>query len=169
MTVYVLEGADGTGKTTLADDLLSSDTGIGYGYLGVDYVYIHNKADDAKLPGSLYRHYRAQLMDALERPGVTVIDRSFLSEYVYGTVMRSGRPRISKRQAVRLTRWCLRRGIVLVLCEAPAITRNARLIERGERLNPRADAIAAIFSTIAQAPYWTHVDSSSAHITNQKD
>jgi thymidylate kinase len=126
--VIVLEGADASGKTALAEELL------------LDYpedmtVYIHNDASDAKLPGSLYRHYKAQLLDALDRrETITVIDRSFLSEWVYGTTYR-GKARISRRQARKLSKWALKNGVEFIGMQAGTDVRYTRMRERGENFD----------------------------------
>jgi thymidylate kinase len=123
--VVVLEGPDASGKTAMAEHILSWD-------FPEDYVYIHNDASDAKLPGSLYRHYKAQLLDALDSPApITVIDRSFVSEYVYGTVYR-GKPRISRRQALRLSRWALKQGVEFLGMQVPTDVAYTRMRARGE-------------------------------------
>lgn len=155
--VYLLEGADAAGKTALAEKIGQETPD------SQEFVYIHNDASDSALPGTLFKHYRAQLMDALERENtVTVIDRSFLSELVYGYTFR-GRSRISARQAIKLTDWAIEHGIILVGCIADDFTRQERMAERGEEWNEKDPAIGAYFSQIFRGDSsWYIVDSSSA-------
>lgn len=156
--VYVLEGADATGKSTLAMEMQSR---ADLDDPAQEYVYIHNDASDAKLPGSLYRHYRAQLLDALDRPNtITIIDRSWLSEYVYGTLYR-GAPRITGRQVAKLTRWAKKHGIVLLGLYADPEVRFRRIRERGETWDVTQRAVGESYAQIFQDLSWTTVDSTS--------
>jgi len=127
--IIVLEGADGTGKTTAVQ------AGQAYAHSqGMEVRSIHNGPDDADLPGSLYRHYRAQLLDAIDfrDQGIsTFIDRSFLSEAIYGGVYR-GNSRISSFGLIRLENLARHHGIELMAFEAPDGLRKTRIEERGE-------------------------------------
>lgn len=161
MTVYLIEGADATGKSLLAKAITDS---LWYRRP----VYIHNTSDDVALPGSLYRHYQAQIRDALNRGGLTVIDRSFLSEYVYGTASPDRKPRISRRQAVRLAKWARKQGVILIGTTASRDDRMARFHERGEAYVAFDDFTAAVYNTFFQdvpTPWFT-IDSSSIPSSN---
>ena len=95
--VIVLEGCDGTGKSTLA-------TLLGSRY---DYTVIHSArpADGADLVAG----YRA----VLGQPGNLALDRSFITELVYGP-LRNGRSRLDPDQAAQLAFAVADRGGVLV-------------------------------------------------------
>jgi hypothetical protein len=93
----VLEGCDGTGKSTLAALL-----GARRGYTIVRSGRLDDGAD-------LADRYRA----VLDQPGNLVLDRSFITELVYGP-LRNGRSRLDPDQAVRLAFALADRGGVLV-------------------------------------------------------
>jgi len=95
--VIVLEGCDGTGKTTRASALAERH---GYTVLHSDRL-----ADGTDLA--------EQYLSVLRLPGKIALDRSFISEIVYGTV-REGRSRLSARQAAELAFFLADRGGVLV-------------------------------------------------------
>ena len=80
--VVVLEGCDGTGKTTLATALA-----VRHGYTVMHFGRTPGKVD-------LAARYRS----VLSRPGRIVLDRSFISELVYGP-LRHGRSRLSMTAA----------------------------------------------------------------------
>lgn len=162
--IYILEGADGTGKTTFAErvaaQLMWDETGP------KDVRFIHNTADDRLLPGSLYAHYRAQLVDAVQfrADGVaTIIDRSFLSEHVYGSIYRK-KPRISARQVRRLERLAYDADIVMLGFTATGTVRRMRLKERGEIYDLRQPLVGAFYSQHFRdsEKFWTKVDTSSS-------
>ncbi|UKH48467.1 thymidylate kinase [Microbacterium phage Katzastrophic] len=162
--VFLIEGADGTGKTTFVKRMASRDLSNGDPIPRV----IHNDASDHKLPGSLYRHYRAQLLDAISfrESGIsTYIDRSFLSELVYGNLYR-GRARISERQARRLERFARKHGIVLLGMTADLAIRRSRVEARGETFDPKQPFVDAFYSQhfAARGRYWTTADSTSAPV-----
>lgn len=95
--VIVLEGCDGTGKTTLAGELADRH----------GYTVIHSsRVDDAN---GLAGAYHA----VLERKGKLALDRSFVSELVYGP-LRDGRSRLTGHEAAELAFALADRGGVLV-------------------------------------------------------
>lgn len=163
--IVILEGADGTGKTTAVLE--------GRDFLRArgedDPRMIHNDASDHKLEGSLYRHYLAQLLDAIAFRNhadiTTYIDRSFLSEHIYGPLYR-GKSRISARQVRRLERFCKKHGIILIGATAPLKIRKARIEERGEKFDPMQPFVSVLYSQHFNKGAWTIVDSSSATVLN---
>ncbi len=95
--VIVLEGCDGVGKTTLAEALAAQH----------GYTVIHSgRTPDGT---DLADHYGT----ILALPGRLVLDRSFISELVYGPLDR-GRSRLSLPAAVTLTRRVAKRSGVLI-------------------------------------------------------
>jgi len=164
--IYLLEGADGTGKTTFAEHMVDYLLLQGY----PDVAFIHNGPEDAKLPGSLYHHSRAQLLDAVARRAAgipTIIDRTFLSELVYGQLYR-GKSRITPRQARRLERLAQRAGMVLIARTADLAIRRQRILARGESWDPTQAFVGAFYFQWfhEREDYWIIADSSSASVTN---
>ncbi|QCG77293.1 thymidylate kinase [Microbacterium phage BubbaBear] len=165
--VYLVEGADGTGKTSFVKSMVSIHAQLG----DREPRVIHNDASDHKLPGSLYRHYRAQLLDAIDfrdNHGIsTYIDRSFLSELVYGPLYRS-KSRITRRQARRLERLADRHGIVLLGMTADLNLRRLRIRARGETWTRKDAFVGALYSQHfrERGRYWLTADSSSATVLN---
>ena len=96
--VIVLEGCDGTGKSTLAT-LLSTR----YGYTIIRSGRLPDGADLAKRYG-----------EALDQPGNLVLDRSFITELVYGPLRAGGRSRLTPDQSASLAFTVADRGGVLV-------------------------------------------------------
>lgn len=95
--VIVVEGCDGTGKSTLAT-LLSSQ----YGYSVVRTGRLGDGTD-------LAERYRT----VLDQPGNLVLDRSFITELVYGP-LRNGASRLTADQAAQLAFALADRGGVFV-------------------------------------------------------
>jgi predicted ATPase len=95
--VIVLEGCDGTGKTTLAAALSAERA--------YNVVHSGRTPDDTDLAD--------RYETILNFPGRLILDRSFISELVYGP-LDHGQSRLALSGAVRLTRRVAERGGVLV-------------------------------------------------------
>jgi thymidylate kinase len=95
--LVAFEGCDGTGKSTLASLLAARH--------GYTVVRSSRPDDGADLVGT----YRA----ALSQPGNVVLDRSFITELVYGP-LRTGRSRLTPDQAAELAFVIADRGGALV-------------------------------------------------------
>jgi thymidylate kinase len=111
--LIVLEGCDGAGKTTLAAALAAR-----HGYAIVHATLTPEGTD-------LFEKYRA----ILARPGPLVLDRSFVSELVYGPLER-GYSRLSFEQAAHLASITARRGGLLVHLTGHSDQIAARLLAR---------------------------------------
>jgi len=96
--VIVLEGCDGTGKSTLATLL-----GAQYGYTVIRSGRLPDGAD-------LAERYR----ETLDQPGNLVLDRSFITELVYGPLRAGGRSRLTPDQSAELAFALADRGGVAV-------------------------------------------------------
>jgi hypothetical protein len=93
----VLEGCDGTGKTSLATTLAAQH--------GYSVVHSGRTPDDV----DLLARYRS----ILAIPGKIVLDRSFISELVYGP-LQYGRSRLTASDAAQMALLVAARGGVLV-------------------------------------------------------
>jgi hypothetical protein len=96
--VIVLEGCDGTGKSTLATLL-----GTRCGYTIIRSGRLPDGADLAERYG-----------EVLAQPGNLVLDRSFITELVYGPLRADGRSRLTADQSASLAFTVADRGGVLV-------------------------------------------------------
>ena len=94
--LIVLDGCDGTGKTTLAAALANRH----------GHSIVHATLTPAG--SDLFAKYQAMLA----RPGPVVLDRSFVSELVYGPIDR-GYSRLTLGQTARLAAATARRGGIL--------------------------------------------------------
>lgn len=148
--VYLVEGPDGVGKSTFIANMVAADLAAG----NPEPRQIHNTADDAKLPGNLFQHYRAQLLDAIDFRDndnrSTYIDRGYLSEVVYGLVYR-GKTRVSPRERLRLELLSKRAGIILLGMETPENTRRDRIELRGEVWDAKQPAVAHTYHNYFQS------------------
>jgi thymidylate kinase len=124
--VIVLEGCDGTGKTTLANILATR-----HGYA---VVHSGRTPDDV----DLVARYRS----ILAIPGKITLDRSFVSELVYGP-LQYGRSRITASDAAELALLVATRGGVLVHLTGSPETIVARLRAR-DRSAPPLERICAL-------------------------
>ena len=162
----LIEGADGTGKSTFVSRMVNMHLTDG------TYIprVIHNDARDHALPGSLYHHYRAQLLEAIHFRDLgisTYIDRSFLSELIYGPLYR-GKSRISTREGRKLERLATQNDIALLGMTAEHAIRRSRIEARGEKFDAVQPFVAAAYSQhfANRAKHWVIADSSSAHVLN---
>ncbi|WP_433432278.1 hypothetical protein [Nonomuraea sp. CA-141351] len=111
--VIVLEGCDGVGKTTYAMTLM-----IRYGYQRVHAGRTPEGAD-------LFQRHRS----ILALPGRLVLDRSFISELVYGPILH-GRCRLTPSETLQLLAMVTARGGILVHLTASPEQIHARLVAR---------------------------------------
>lgn len=101
--VVILEGPDGSGKTTLARELEKRG-----------FRYVHTGVPD----GDPFAHYAARLIGYLKMDKPVVLDRFHLGEHVYGPVMRD--TNYMPRTALRLfERACNAYHVFRVLCLPP--------------------------------------------------
>ncbi|GAA3762076.1 hypothetical protein [Salinactinospora qingdaonensis] len=138
--LIILEGCDGVGKSTLARRIA--------------HMHGHRILHSGVSPEGtdLVIHY-THAIQALEH---SVMDRSFISELVYGPLFR-GHTRISTDDAINLCHQLVKRGGLLVHLTAPPHTIAARLHNRDgthpktEHLQAIVHAYQAVFSTFARA------------------
>lgn len=111
--IVAVDGADGTGKTTLVNRLRAEH----------GFTIIHNARtpDGVDLPARYRR--------ILATPGPLALDRCFVSELVYGPLYH-GRSRITREEAVELAHTLTARQGVFVHVTAAAETICGRLLAR---------------------------------------
>lgn len=131
--IIVLEGADGTGKTTLARALCER----------YDGVYIHNRYHKGV---GIWRYHLASLRWAarVAQERLVVVDRHWPSECVYGRVYRDGPAYKASSRA--LHRALLRFGAVYVVC-APRVQ---VVIDNHKRLKGERREMYGDVSQVAQ-------------------
>ncbi len=101
--IVVLEGADGSGKTALAEKLRRQ----------MDFGYVHVKTPK---PGvDVFAHHFDPIRGVKDR---TVVDRLHWSDDVYGAVLRGG-PGLTDQEFGFLDGYLASRGGVFVLCSPP--------------------------------------------------
>jgi thymidylate kinase len=133
--VVVLEGCDGTGKTTLATALATK-----HGYTVMHF---------GRTPGTidLAERYRS----VLSRPGRIVLDRSFISELVYGP-LRYGRSRLSVTAAAELALQVAdRRGVLIHLTGRP--DEIAARLQARDGYAPTPEQVAAVINAYQDVFY----------------
>lgn len=136
--IIILDGPDGSGKTTLARHLCATVK---------DAVYVHLSAPAR---GQAWQEHRAALLRIIAeyRQGrLVVVDRHFLSEAVYGAVYRGGSE--YPFAARHVDRLLYRFGALRVVCCPPVehvVQTHARLMkERGEMYADRMDKVAKLY------------------------
>jgi cytidylate kinase len=107
--LFILEGPDGSGKTTLAQALTRAVQGM----------LIHHGSYLKVSPQDLADVYEVSMMPATHGYVDTVLDRSWLSEPIYGAVMRAGLNRLSPNTAGWLEGIAAACDGVVVLCLPP--------------------------------------------------
>lgn len=134
----MLEGCDGSGKTTLATTLATR-----HGYSVIHSVRTPDDVD-------LLARYRSMLTI----PGKIVLDRSFISELAYGP-LDYGRSRLTASDAAQLALVVAARGGVIVHLTGRPETIVARLRARDgsapplKRICALTDAYRTIFAALA--------------------
>ncbi|MEV3853109.1 hypothetical protein AB0J38_02160 [Streptomyces sp. NPDC050095] len=128
-----VEGCDGAGKTTLALGLAHTH----------DFAVVHSPRTPDHL--DLASRYR----ELLGQPGRLLLDRCFLSELVYGPLLR-GRSRINWAQAIDLAEAVVDRGGMFVHLTAPPAVIRRRLHDRdGEA--PELEEVSALVTSYQRA------------------
>jgi len=130
-TIAIFEGPDAAGKSTRAIerqqfDMLHSRRRT---------HMVHNGPPGLGTTSrQLFDEYAGQLEFAVWERALgtsTVIDRSFVSEIIYGPLFR-GHSLLTPRQLRKLERYCDKHDIIRIAVNAPLATRLNRLDERGE-------------------------------------
>lgn len=115
--IIILEGPDGSGKTTLANKI-KDQTG---------YTLLHRSHSTDANAKSLFDEY-AQVLKSGKN---CIMDRSWYSEMVYGPVMRKVSA-ISYPQMYELEKLAAKYGAIVIHCTAPESVLWKRCLRRGE-------------------------------------
>lgn len=120
--IIVLEGPDGAGKTTLAKALLTR--------LGARGRYLHDRPVKNQFVRDTAQ--ARQAVKNLARGLVTVLDRHWVGEGIYGPVFRPDKPSLGLR---RLDSVLLRYGAAYIIC-APPVEQLCAEFEQLRRARP---------------------------------
>lgn len=124
MPLIMLDGVDGAGKSTFAMELCDAWNG--------PTTVLHR----GQFVGNPMDEYENSLLDYRSDEGrLLILDRWFLSEIVYGTIMR-GSSKLSKLDVVHIMKVLASRGAVNVIMTASSEVLTARLEARGEDYLP---------------------------------
>lgn len=123
MSTIILEGPDGAGKSTLAEHLLRG--------LCLGWTREHHGLYPKDTGEQLLHRYTTSILK-----GRVLLDRCFMSEFAYGTVMR-GQDRLGPQGHRLLSRLCASRGVTEVIC-LPSFdeVRKNWLEKRKEKFDP---------------------------------
>lgn len=116
--IIIIEGPDGAGKTTLANQLRDQT-----GYMILHRSQPKNEEDKKRMMD--------EYLQVIKSNKNVILDRSWYSEMVYGPVMRDDSV-ITYPQMYDLERALARNGALIIYCTAPEQTLWKRCLKRGE-------------------------------------
>jgi len=109
--IIILEGPDGGGKTTLAERLRQVLGREKLANVVKHGPYIGMSSED------LCKTFFRSMSQALTYDDHVILDRSWLSEPIYGEVYRNGESRVDMQRRRMLERVALTRGAVVIHCQ----------------------------------------------------
>lgn len=135
MPVYIFEGPDGGGKSTAVSKFSKM--------IGAEVVHC------GPFPGvqtNLARFYVEAMMPALLGHRAVILDRSWLSEAIYGAAFRKGQTRIDPIEEQMLNRLAARCGAFIFACMPPksVVTENF-LSRKGDEYLDRVDQLHDVY------------------------
>lgn len=116
--IIIIEGADGAGKTTLAEKIKAQT-----GYMMLHRTQPKNEEDKKRMMD--------EYIQVIKAGKNCILDRSWYSEMVYGPVMRDAST-ITYPQMYELERLLAKNGALVIYCTAPEATLWKRCLTRGE-------------------------------------
>lgn len=144
--IIIIEGPDGSGKTTLAQQL-SRQAG---------YPIIHKsqpKTEEEK------KRMMGEYIQCIKGSKNVILDRCWYSEMAYGPVMR-GSSVISYPEMYELERQAAKGGAIIIYCTGPEAALWARCQKRGEEYIVCRDDFKAIYKNyedIMNVPHYIPV------------
>ena len=121
--IYIIEGPDGAGKTTLVEQICKSN---------YNAVVKHFGAPQTPEEADNYYKVYVEAINAKRDDEVLIFDRSWYSDMVYGPVMRN-RHEMTQEHADMLSAMVVARGGgIIIYCTAPIKVLWARCQRRGE-------------------------------------
>ncbi len=121
--IYIIEGPDGAGKTTLVEQIKKSH---------MNARVLHFGAPATPEAADKYYEVYAKAISEKQPDEVLIFDRSWYSDMVYGPVMR-GRLEMTQAHADMLSAMVVANGGgIVVYCTAPIKVLWARCTRRGE-------------------------------------
>ena len=134
----IVEGPDGAGKTTLIEKLKQQ---FDNQFSNCEVIHF-GKIDD---PSKYFDIYVCAIIEQYERKvDVTILDRCWYSDRVYGPVMRN-HEELAEEQARDLDRAVIAHGGgMIIYCDAPTHVLWARCRQRGETYVTKVEQLIAI-------------------------
>ena len=121
--IYIIEGPDGAGKTTLVEQIKKSH---------MNTKVLHFGAPQTPEEADNYYKVYAAAINAMRDDEVLIFDRSWYSDMVYGPVMRN-RQEMTQEHADMLSAMVVARGGgIIIYCTAPIKVLWSRCQRRGE-------------------------------------
>lgn len=121
--IYIIEGPDGAGKTTLVEQIKKSH---------MNAKVLHFGAPQTPEEADNYYKVYAEAINAMRDDEVLIFDRSWYSDMVYGPVMRN-RHEMTQEHADMLSAMVVARGGgIIIYCTAPIKVLWSRCQRRGE-------------------------------------
>ena len=121
--IYIIEGPDGAGKTTLVEQIKKSH---------MNAKVLHFGAPQTPEEADNYYKVYAGAINAMRDDEVLIFDRSWYSDMVYGPVMRN-RHEMTQEHADMLSAMVVARGGgIIIYCTAPIKVLWSRCQRRGE-------------------------------------
>ena len=131
----IVEGPDGAGKSTLIDQLLKSYPGS---------VFMHFGKPETDEDAFNYWKVYAEAIESAKPERVTILDRSWYSDLVYGPIFR-GRCEMDLAHVKLLESYVLTHGGGMVIyCTAPLRTLWSRCCKRGETYVTSKELLAKV-------------------------
>lgn len=116
--LVIVEGPDGAGKSTLVEQLRTEYEHCGE-FRQVRVVHHGPYHGEEKIAG---KYFTPMARCIVEQDTALIMDRSWLSEPIYGAVLRGGQSRITYQEDRMLSRAALALDVQIVLCLPPLET-----------------------------------------------